>query len=273
MSVKQNNSSSDSSSMNVPIGPGDVYPRNGGFFSGTNVPLISYIYFAYKLTGSQLQLLIPHLPQWVLKDRFDIQARADGNPTKDQMRLMMQSLLADRFQLVIHYETQQLPVFALFVSKPGETGPQLQPHPNDSSCSAAPPPTSPASALEPPATVAHGLPSDCGSIIGMPSTPSGRMRVGARNVPIRLLANSLAQVGNLDRAVLDRTQLSETFDFTFAWTPQHNRPLPSGVIAPLDEPGPTFLEDLNQQLGLRLEPQTASTEVFVIDRVERPSGN
>jgi uncharacterized protein (TIGR03435 family) len=217
--------------------------------------------------------LMPHLPQWVLKDRFDIQARVDGNPTKDQMRLMMQSLLADRFKLVIHYETQQRPVFALVVSKPGETGPQLQPHPNDSSCSAAPLPTSPASALESPATVAGGLPADCGGILGMPSTPSGRMRVGARNVPIRLLANSLAQVGNLDRAVLDRTRLSGTFDFTFEWTPQHNHPMLSGVIAPLDEPGPTFLEDLKEQLGLRLEPQTAATEVLVIDRVERLLGN
>jgi uncharacterized protein (TIGR03435 family) len=102
----------------VPLGPGDVYPPNGGVFSGTNVPLISYIYFAYKVTGSQFQLLLPHLPKWVLTDRFDIEARANGNPTKDQMRMMMQSLLADRFKLSMHYETQELPAFALVLANP-----------------------------------------------------------------------------------------------------------------------------------------------------------
>src|SRR4029077_5500078 len=120
-----------------PIGPGDIYPPNGGRFTAKNVPLISFIYFAYNLTGSQLQLLMPRLPQWVLRNRFDVEARASGNPTKDQMRLMMQPLLEERFKLAVHYETQRLPVFALVLNEPGKTGPQLQRHPKDSSCATA----------------------------------------------------------------------------------------------------------------------------------------
>ena len=130
-SVKQNKSGSEVSNMNVPIGPGDIYPPNGGLFSGTNMPLVSYVYFAYKLSGTQFQFLLPQLSKsssWVTNDRFDIQARADGNPTKDQMRLMVQALLADRFKLAIHYETRELPVFALVLSKSGKTGPKLRPH-------------------------------------------------------------------------------------------------------------------------------------------------
>jgi bla regulator protein blaR1 len=272
-SVKQNKSGGEFSNMNVPIGPGDVYPRNGGLFSGTNVPLISYIYFAYKLSGSELQLLLPHLPNWVVRDRFDIQARADGNPTKDQMRLMMQSLLEDRFKLVIHYETQQLPVFALVLSKPGKTGPQIQPHSDDPPCPTAPPPTPSGLEAAPPPTVAGGFPAVCGGIDGMPSSTPGRMCVGARNVPIELLAATLPQIGNLDRAVLDRTGLSGTFDFTFEWTPQRSGATPPGADIQMEESGPTFAEDMRKQLGLRLEPQKGSVQVLVIKHVEKPSEN
>jgi len=276
-SVKPNKSGNDSlTSMNVPMGPGDVYPANGGLFSGTNVPLISYIYFAYKLTGSQFQLLLPHLPKWVLTDRFDIEARASGNPTKDQMRLMVESLLAERFKLTIHYETQQLPAFALVLANPEKTGPHLQSHVDNPSCSTAPSQTTLASAQASPAVAAGGFPAVCGGIIGMPSSPSGRLRVGARNVPIGLLASSLAQMGNLDRAVLDRTGLSGVYDFTFEWTPQHNgpgTPQLNGQPPVVNESGPTFTEDLQEQLGLKLEPQTAPTEVLVVDNVERPSEN
>src|SRR5579863_9528715 len=60
-SVKQHKSDDDSSSVNVPIGPGDASSHVGDLFRGINVPLVSYIYFAYEITGSQLQLLMPQL--------------------------------------------------------------------------------------------------------------------------------------------------------------------------------------------------------------------
>ena len=265
------NTSTQVTSMNV--------SPASGLLSGTNGRLIGYIYFAYNITGNQFQLLMPQLPKWVINDRFDIQARADGNPSKDQMRLMIQSLLADRFKLAVHYETRRLPVFALGLAKPGRTGPQLRPHPEDSTCSTAPSQTSAGVTSAPPATVARGLPTVCGSIEGMPSTPSGRIRVGARGVPIGLLASTLAQMGNLDRAVLDRTGLSGNFDFTFEWTPQFHGPgtpqevLPVAANARSGQAGATFQQDLLEQLGLKLEPQDGPVEVLVIDHIERPSQN
>jgi len=113
-SVKPNESD-DSPTSNFPLGPGDVYIPNGGFFSATGQPLNIYLKFAYKITGSQWQSLEPQLPPWTGSERFDIQARAEGNPTKDQMRLMMRSLLAERFKLAIHTEQRQAPVYGRFL--------------------------------------------------------------------------------------------------------------------------------------------------------------
>ena len=56
---------------------------------------------------------------------FDIEANTEGDPGASQKRLMLQSLLADRFQIALHHETRQSPVFALVVAKPGKMGPQL----------------------------------------------------------------------------------------------------------------------------------------------------
>jgi uncharacterized protein (TIGR03435 family) len=88
-----------------------------------------------------------------------------------------------------------------------------------------------------------------------------------------LLAATLPQVGNLDRAVLDKTGLNGTFDFTFEWTPQHTGPTPTREHLPerLSEPGSTFVEDLKEQLGLKLEPQNGPVEVFVLDNAEKPA--
>src|SRR5580658_5634043 len=78
-------------------------------------------------------------PLWPLakivgNDFFDIEAQAPGNPTKDQMRLMIQSLLAERFKLAVHFETRDAPVFALTLVKPGKTGPKLLPHSEGPPC-------------------------------------------------------------------------------------------------------------------------------------------
>jgi len=270
VSVTPNTSTQDTS-MNV--------TPASGLLSGTNGRLIAYIYFAYSLTGNQFQLLMPQLPKWVINDHFDIQARADGNPSKDQMRLMMQSLLADRFKLAVHYETRRLPVFALVLATPGRTGLQLQPHPEHSTCSTALSQTSAGAASAPNVTVAGGLPTVCDIIEGMPSGPTGRLRVGARRVSLGLLATTLAQMGNLDRAVLDRTGLSGNFDFMFEWTPQLHGPgtpqevLPVAARAHSGQAGSTFQQDLGEQLGLNLERQEGPVEVLVIDHIEKPREN
>lgn len=63
---------------------------------------------------------------WLSETRYDIEARVDGNPTKDQYRLMMQALLADQFKLKVHYEIRQLPIFELRLIKSGKLGPKLR---------------------------------------------------------------------------------------------------------------------------------------------------
>jgi bla regulator protein BlaR1 len=170
-------------------------------------------------------------------------------------------------------------VFALVLARPGRTGPQLQPHPEDSTCSTALSQPTVGVATAPTATVAGGLPTVCDIIEGMPSGPTGRLRVGARRVSLGFLATTLAQMGNLDRVVLDRTGLSGNFDFTFEWTPQFHGPgtpqdvVPVAANADSGQPGPTFQQDLQEQLGLNLERQEGPVEVLVIDHVERPAEN
>jgi uncharacterized protein (TIGR03435 family) len=117
-----------------PLGPGDVYVPNGGLFAASNFPLATYIFFAYQIQGNQGQLLVPQLPRWVMTERFDIQARTEGNPTKNDMRLMMRALLADRFKLAIHTEKRTVPVLAVILAKSGKLGKQLRVHSADDSC-------------------------------------------------------------------------------------------------------------------------------------------
>jgi uncharacterized protein (TIGR03435 family) len=250
------------------LGPGSVYVSSGGHFSAINYPLATYIAFAYKIMGSQQISLVSQLPDWAATERFDIQARTDGNPandTKDQMRLMMRALLADRFKLAMHTETRQGPIFAVVLSKAGKTGPLLRPHPNDSSCSTVPPP---------PATQLAGqFPVLCGGLVLMPPSAPGLTNVGARNVTMGFIGNQLIAMGGLDRSALDRTGLEGNFDFALEWAPNANGARPPGVEAQPDPPGPAFIDAVREQLGLKLESQRGPVEVLVVDHVERPSPN
>lgn len=263
-SVKADKSARPSHS-NFPLGPGDAYIPNGGLFSATNFPLATYIAFAYKLIGSQLQYL--DLPHWLMEERFDIEARAMGNPTKDQMRLMMRALLADRFKLAMHNGTREVAVAALTAVRDGRLGPGLRPHPVDSSCplDAAPP------SLTKPVGLIDGFPTLCGGLLMLPPSVPGRVRAGARNVTMPFLANALSGVAMLERPIVDHTGLAGNFDFALEWTPEIRSPVDPSVQ--LDVTGPTFERALRDQLGLKVVSQRGPVPVFVLDHVERPSEN
>ena len=113
---------------NFPLSAEAAYAP-GGRLSAT-FQLYTYITFAYKLwlTAEQRQTALANLPKWVTTDLYEIRARAPGDATKDQTRLMMQSLLADRFKLQVHFETREVPVLALNMDKPGTLGPKLHLH-------------------------------------------------------------------------------------------------------------------------------------------------
>lgn len=258
------------SNSNFPLGPGDVYVQNGGLFAANNLPLVTYIFFAYKFIGNQAQFLLPQLPDWAKTEQFDIHARAQGNPSKDQMRLMMRALLADRFKLAIHDETREVPVFAFVLVKPGKTGPQLKLHSEGVPCSTD---LTPAAAQATVDTVDGGLPALCNGIFGMPSTVPGRTRAAARNVTVAFVADSLSIGANLGRPMIDKTGLTGTVDFSLEWTPENRNPLPPGAEIPLDPNALPLQEALKEQLGIKLQPDKASASILVLDHVEHPSAN
>jgi bla regulator protein blaR1 len=247
-----------------PLDTGDAYGSTAGRFA-FDFPLTAYIAFAYKIspTPGQQQSMIAHLPKWVAADSFEIEAQAKGNPTKDQMRLMMQSLLADRFKLAVHSESQVVPVFALTLVQPGTLGPKLHPHGEGPPCPdyKLPPFGEP--------LIANGVfPIVCDTYL-MWGNGSDRSQVGARNTTMAQLAAYLGH--SVSRPVIDQTGLSGRFDLTFDTT------FYSVVVAPNraepDQPAPDFLDTLREQLGLKLESTKAPVQILVIDHVERPSEN
>jgi uncharacterized protein (TIGR03435 family) len=263
-SIKRNLSGAPGyrASSNFPLGPGESYSPSGGRLSATNFGVSSFIAFAYKLTSRQSQALQSEMPKWANEERFDVEARAAGDATKDQMRLMMQSLLADRFKLVVHRETHEGPVFALVLAKPGQTGPQLHVHSSDS-------PACGAFTLSAAARNADGSPTACDVFLTL--VDSDRVHTSARNVSMAMIAGAmpLPGMGTLDRPVVDQTGLSGTFDFSIDCAPEGA----AGPSVQANETEPTFLEALKDQLGLKLESTTAQIETLHIDHIEEPSPN
>jgi uncharacterized protein (TIGR03435 family) len=209
------------------------------------------------------------LPKWAVTERFDIEAKAPGaNPTKDQFRLMMQSLLADRFKLTVHTETRQIPVFALELAKTGKMGPQLKPHSDEPPCYAGPLPGQLGLSA---ADAQKVFDAFCGDAGGGPGSALGSSHESARKVNMSQIGDILGLLGNLDREVVDRTGVSGFYDFTLDYVP--DRP---GIPLPDPQPvadAPTFQEALREQLGLKFVPTNAAVKVLVIDHVEEPSPN
>ena len=228
-------------------------------FTATNVPLRDLIRFAYDVQDVRLI----GGPDWIRSERFDIVAKADqplptwspaGPPIP--LLLMVRSLLADRFGLVVHQETRELPAYALVVARDDRKfGPEITASKLDCDSQA----TNPSAPGGPPAQA-------CGMRIA-----PGRMEIGG--VPMSQFAMVLSNF--VQRVVLDRTQLPGNFDFRLSWTPERlpQGPPPPGAppLPPVDPNGPSLFAALQEQLGLKLESMRAPLEVLVIDRVERPT--
>ncbi len=241
-----------------------LVPRGGVFFA--DFQLDTYIGFAYKLwlSPEESKALKASLPKWAATDHFTIQARAAGNPTKDQMRLMVQSLLADRFKLAIHFEKQQMAVLGLTLVKPGKTGPKLMLHADGPPCDV------PAEKLADRPAWKEGdvFPPYCNGTV-LRQASHHRYLLGARDTPMSLVAAALASLGRQGRPLVDETGLVGKVDYTIEWLPEPS----AGKEPEADAEGPTFLEALKEQLGLKLEPMKVEMDVLVVDHVEEPSEN
>lgn len=231
--------------------------------------LPTYISFAYKLsmTPDLRHAMVARLPKWVDSDVFDIETKAAGAPTKDQMRLMMQTLLAERFHLAVHYETQELPVYALTLNRSGKWGPKLIRHADGPPCEISAP-RDPATGLSDP--FAEVFPPICEVQASVPGK-NGRIVQGSRNTTLALLAGYLGRTGG--RPVVDRTGITDRIDYRMEWTLE---PKGAGIPGVEVEPDPnpvTWMDAVREQLGLKLESTKAPLRILVIDHIERPSEN
>jgi len=227
----------------------------GGGLSMTNMPLRAMITFAYDVRDFQ----VSGGAGWVGTERFDVRAKAERTASdgpvdlakmtddqrrtvRDQMAERLRALLADRFQLLVHKETKDQPIYALVVSK---NGAKLKE----------------AKAVE-------------GARQGM-SMNRGRLEGFA--APMEMLGNILSNT--MGRPVIDKTGLTGKYDFVLEWTPEAGvdaraQGFGDGINEPAPAPGgPTIFTALQEQLGLRLDAQKGPVQTIVIDRAEKPSEN
>lgn len=217
-----------------------LYWDDSGVFHPTGPTLSDLIKLAYDLHPRQ----IIGAPSWLDREKFDLVAKPDrpGKPTLAQLKVMLQKLMADRFQLAVHREKRELPVYAITVARSGAklTRNDSDPH-------------------------------------GNASYSAGPRVVIMKNGTMADLATGLERSGNiLDRPIVDQTGLgSARYDLTVKWTPlafpaQGGRD--ESRTGDADAP-PDLFTAFQQQLGLKLESTKASVDVLVIDRVEKPSAN
>jgi len=242
----------------------DFTPTNGVFRA--NARLIMYLIFAYKITDtSQYDALIAQLPKWANADQFVIEARAAGNPSKDQYRLMMQGLLADRFGLKLHVVDKVLPVYALVLAKSGRLGPGLQLHPENLPCAFRP--------EKPMTRPGEQPPAYCGAIQRWQPSP-GALHMRMLDVTGTQIADyvsgmdfSLGGLRGLEHhAIVDETGLTGRYELNIEFSPQ-------APESDAGASGPDFIQALKGQLGLVLVKKSESVPVFIIDHVNRPTEN
>jgi uncharacterized protein (TIGR03435 family) len=203
---------------------------SGTKISGPNVTsrmsAAGLINFAYGVKHYQVIIT----SKWAHEEVYDITAKAEGEGvvSEHDAQLMMQSLLAERFQLKFHQEPRELPCYALVVAKGGPKFKEASPDDEE----------------------------------GMRMTSRNHVTViTAKRASLDLLVDELTVNG--DRPVIDKTGLTGEYAYTLSWTIDRGRP-------PLETDGPSIFVALQEQLGLKLEPQKAPVMTIIVDRLEKP---
>jgi len=202
-----------------------------GKFIGENIPVKFLILTAFRLKEAQLS----GLPAWADSEKYDIEAKAEGKTTQDQNIAMLQNLLADRFNFKHHQAKKTMPVYFLVRAKRGMKAPESA----DGPC--------PTDAI-------------CGAWF------SRRNQIEGTRITTAQLADALTF--QLDRIVVDRTGLRNTFDIKLTWSPEPDSGDKSG-----DVDGASIFTAVQEQLGLKLEAAKAPVDILVVDHVERASEN
>jgi uncharacterized protein (TIGR03435 family) len=229
-----------------------------GKFKTHNMPLRDVIMFAYDAKStSQLS----GYPDWVGSAVYDIDAKEDETTTAvleklpmdervRQVRLMVQALLAERFQLKVSHRIKEIPVYALVIAK---GGPKLKQ-------STAPPMSN--------ATPAAGERPRGGGFL---NAGPGELRSDGATLDF-FASGPLSRVPETDgRAVINKTGLTGSYDFTLKWTPESTGP--AGSAPATDNSAPGLFTALQEQLGLKLVSQKGSVETLVVESIDRPTAN
>jgi uncharacterized protein (TIGR03435 family) len=217
-------------------------PEPGGRFVITNASLMDMVGVAFGTPALPRDRVIGE-PNWIRSDRFDIVAKAAGNPSREQMQLMLRSLLVERFKLTVHEETRERLFYSLVLAQhDGRLGPKLKRSTVD--CSA---PDSPSSRR----------PDSC-ELKNMPG------KVTATSIPMETLARVLVGWVAGNREIRDQTGLAGNFEVALEWLPEGLDPSSAPDL-------PSLFTALQEQLGLKLESTTGSVDVLVIDHVEPPT--
>jgi uncharacterized protein (TIGR03435 family) len=234
-----------------------------GMFAAEGVTVKFLVQFAYRVNDSQ----ILGSPAWINSEHYEIEAKRDDSSADGQrklsededaqrLRLMIQSLLADRFKLTLRRETKELPIYVLVVAKNGS---KLH-----------------ASAPAEEENIPLGPPTPDGPQVNHTFRMSGRGELSVLAENLDRFADLLSH--QLGRPVENHTGLTGNFDFKLKWTPDEGRgQMPGGqppeAAPPSEANGPSLFTALQEQLGLKLESQKGPVETIVIDHVERPSEN
>ena len=255
-SVKPNRSNS---------GPQNIQLLPSGLLTVTGFPLRQLIQIAYGSEAIQTPGQLVGGASWLASDRFDINAKAEGTLGADaqgrptRVIAMLRSLLEDRFQVKVHTESRDVPIYALVLANKGaKFGTLFKPSTANCYTRESPPP--------PP-----GTPPDPARQCGI---RGGNGNVTYVSVTMQQIASSLANYPVVSRPVMDRTGLQGKYDLHMEFTPAFIAS-PNGdgsqVANPAADSGPNLFTALVEQAGLKLQGEKGMVEFLVIDRAERPT--
>jgi uncharacterized protein (TIGR03435 family) len=239
---------------NTSLGGGGIRNLPDGTLVMTNQPIRSIIFAASPVPVRE----VVGLPDWANTERYDVTAKPPAGATREQRSEMMRSLFAERMMLAAHVEERERDTFALVVARSdGRLGPQHKPSTLD--CGPRPPGTPPPPPQLPSVAEAQ---SRCGGLFGQGSIVSG-------GITMDQLVPSLS--GLAGRLVNNRTGLQGSYALTLRFATTRSPGAPPDTAATDD--APEFFTALQEQLGLKLQPEKTHVPVLVVDHIERPTEN